>query len=171
MSTDGIEALIEASSFGTPGAKALRARTPPEIRERVMTRVRELSRPQERLAMAVELDESGYSDEYTYQPAHASEPPFDRVYLAGDQLAHLMRPEDQWIICEPWLEEIGEDGEIADLAEGPLNSLPRNAWLGTGTQDEYEFAALLPLCLTCFAIREYRLPDESLGADHGREMT
>lgn len=34
-----MEELIEASSFGTPGAKALRARTPPEVVDEILRRV------------------------------------------------------------------------------------------------------------------------------------
>lgn len=38
------ERLLDASSLGTPGAKALMARTPPEVVERILARVRELER-------------------------------------------------------------------------------------------------------------------------------
>lgn len=36
--------LIERSSLGTPGAKALRERTPPEVVDRIMQKVGELDR-------------------------------------------------------------------------------------------------------------------------------
>lgn len=34
-----MKALIEASSFGTPGAKALRSRTPPEVVAEITRRI------------------------------------------------------------------------------------------------------------------------------------
>ena len=36
-----VEELIEASSLGTPEAKALRSRTPPEVVERIMQKITE----------------------------------------------------------------------------------------------------------------------------------
>ncbi len=39
-----IEDLIEASSLGTPEAKAMRERTPPDVARRVVARSKELAR-------------------------------------------------------------------------------------------------------------------------------
>lgn len=44
MTDEEFERLLDASSLGTPGAKALMALTPPEHVERVLARLRELER-------------------------------------------------------------------------------------------------------------------------------
>lgn len=45
--------------------------------------------------------------------------------------------------------------------------------LGTGTQDEHDTAAAMPLCRDCWAVREMYAnhPDPRLGRGHGVEMT
>jgi hypothetical protein len=69
-------------------------------------------------------------------PRPAPSAVFTRVYRAGGRVAHL-RPEDLQYPAAPVCQDprYDRDGE----------------WLGTGTQEEYERAASLPLCQRCAA--------------------
>jgi len=77
-------------------------------------------------------------DAYDSTPPRGSRPEYTRVYLLGllgGQEAHLDEAVS-WTGC---------GGHAAGC---------RDRWLGTGSQDEYETAARLPLCRACFAWRE-----------------
>jgi hypothetical protein len=75
-----------------------------------------------------------------------------RVYLPYGRLAHLREIHSQCRVRY-------RDDE------------PSERWLGTGTQEEYEHAAELPLCLECFRAREAgTMADPRLGRAHGVDM-
>ena len=62
-----------------------------------------------------------------------------RVYTPRGRMAHLLRPGDQ---------------PSAGRAPALCLRYPRPgaSWLGTGSQDEYDKAAALPLCGKCDAV-------------------
>lgn len=74
-------------------------------------------------------------DAYDSTSPRGSRPEYTRVYLPGGRQAHLAEAVS-WTGC---------GGRAAGR---------RDCWLGTGSQDEYETAARLPLCTACFAWRE-----------------
>lgn len=69
---------------------------------------------------------------------------YTRVYRPGDQLAHLREnvAPAEFILCR----EFTDDG---DMDESRPATYECADWLGTGSQEEYETAAGLPLCRTC----------------------
>jgi len=58
-----------------------------------------------------------------------------RVYVPRGRVAHLIRPGDAAGLMLPGASLCGHGG--------------RCGWLGTGSQDEHEAAARLPLCSRC----------------------
>jgi hypothetical protein len=75
------------------------------------------------------------SDAYDSTPPRGSRPQYTRVYLPGGREEHLDEAVS-WTGC---------GGHAAGR---------RDLWLGTGSQEEYDTAERLPLCLACFAWRE-----------------
>lgn len=103
--------------------------------------------------MSLSYDELALGpDAYSPGCAHASPPAYTRVYRLRGREAHL-RELTAFTGCGGRAAFPGWDG-----------------WLGTGSQEEYEHAAGLPLCGKCFAYREHQLDDERLGTAHGTEM-
>lgn len=92
-------------------------------------------------------------DAYSPGCARATPPAYTRVYRRRSREAHL-REAVTFTGCG-----------------GPRAFRDWNGWLGTGSQEEYERAAALPLCGTCFRWREAALDDPRLGTAHGKEMT
>lgn len=80
-------------------------------------------------------------DAYDSAPARGAPPGWSRVYRKGGRKAHLVHYEGLWIACD-------------DLADPKMGEPSAGSWLGTGSQQEYDRAASLPLCLACFAVRE-----------------
>ncbi len=76
-------------------------------------------------------------DAYDSAPPRGTELTWTRLYQRGGRQAHLTA--DSKIACR-----------------GPLreDAWVDESWLGTGSQEEYEHAAALPLCRRCFACRE-----------------
>lgn len=71
-----------------------------------------------------------------------SELPWTRVYRPRNAAeAHLRREDAAVIACE----------DPARMSSYPGRE---ERWYGTGSQEEYEHAAELPLCLRCQAVRE-----------------
>lgn len=62
---------------------------------------------------------------------------FTRVFLSRGRVAHLLD--------ESRSPNVGTDEALC----GAWAGLGQAVWLGTGTQDEHERAAELPLCLRC----------------------
>lgn len=79
-------------------------------------------------------------DTYDSTPPRGTELTWTRVYTERGREAHL-RHEDG-------------GGDIA--CRGPLSREDGqdDRWLGTGSQDEYDHAAAMPLCTGCFSVRE-----------------
>ena len=78
-------------------------------------------------------------DAYDSTPVRGTPLEWTRVYRSGGRHAHLREESGGLIACSVWR-----------FREGGWEA----GWLGTGSQDEYEHAAGLPLCLGCFAVRE-----------------
>ena len=76
-------------------------------------------------------------DAYDSAPPRGTPPPWTRLYQRGVREAHLEN-----------------DGMIACRDQRTRAAWVDETWLGTGSQEEYEHAAALPLCPRCFAIRE-----------------
>jgi hypothetical protein len=79
------------------------------------------------------------ADAYDSAAPRGTGPVFTRVYRRRGGVAHLRDEQAGLILCPAWR-----------YTEGGWEE----SWLGTGSQDEYEKAASLRLCLRCFAIRE-----------------
>lgn len=84
------------------------------------------------------------------------EPVYTRVYRPHGKIAHLWELAGGCPVMNRWSDP---------------DWLDRESWLGTGSQEEYEHAAKLPLCTDCFRRREAGGLDPRLGAGHGVEMT
>lgn len=65
---------------------------------------------------------------------------FTRVYAQYGRMAHLVRSDSQ-----------------AQFGEALCRRNPRTAWLGTGSQEEYELAGRMRLCPRCGRVRDARL--------------
>lgn len=99
-------------------------------------------------------------DELTISPdacsqrsGHASPPPSTRVYRKRGRKAHFLER-----VIFTGCQRPEEDESVI--------------WLGTGSQDEYERAARLPMCVRCFrSANRGQIQDPRLGAGHGQEMT
>ena len=63
-----------------------------------------------------------------------------RVYAQYGRMAHLVYPEHP-----------------AQFGQALCRRFPRTAWLGTGSQEEYERAARMRLCPRCGRVRDARL--------------
>lgn len=97
---------------------------------------------------------------------------WDEITLGPDAYSSYGR---QHVSPPVWTRIYRVRGREAHLAEATCAVQSRHrdydGWRGTGTQDEWEHAAALPLCWECFAYREAYVDDERLGTGHGREMT
>lgn len=80
------------------------------------------------------------ADAYDSSPLPGTAIEWTRVYRRGGKVAHL-HSSGYRIACD-------------DPAESVMPPPNDGSWLGTGSQDEYEKAASLRLCRTCFARRE-----------------
>lgn len=79
------------------------------------------------------------SDAYDSTPARGTGPVWTRVYRPYARHAHLRQDVGLGsVACDPLDRRWPDDDE----------------WRGTGSQEEYDRAAVLPLCTACFAIRE-----------------
>jgi hypothetical protein len=116
-------------------------------------------------------------DEYSSARQRGNPPVFTRVYQHDGDQAHLRTTDGcQDILC--LLMETpccfaddnvcccGERDSVSVCACLHVTDYHPNSWLGTGSQDEYDQAEQLPLCLRCFAIRERQLPDVNLDRGH-----
>lgn len=72
--------------------------------------------------------------------------PMTRVYLVGGRVAHYR----EHAAC--------------------IRRRDYDDWHGTGSQAEYDRAAVKPLCPACFAWRWRAFPDGRLGTGHGTEL-
>jgi hypothetical protein len=133
-------------------------------------------------------------DEYRERPARASLH-YDRVYLPTghslcDGKAHLKPASYYGVLCKRGYYAccVADAGCCCSLKlrDAPYDMIDRalesgacacahelspDEWMGTGSQDERDLAAMLDLCTGCFAARERELPDPRLGRGHDQEMT
>lgn len=150
-----------------------------------------IARAQLSIERAVRARRVGYpgdsADEYHESPSRATIT-WTRIYLPGGTEAHLV---DTGLVlcglgthpccvgstccCDLKLPADAPLEKVEAALDGGgcacLHELSREDFLGTGSQDEIDHAASLPLCLECFAAREGQLPDERLGTGHHQEMT
>jgi hypothetical protein len=68
----------------------------------------------------------------------------------------------------------GHKAHLKEVLSCPVNQDHGDEdFIGTGSQDEYDRAARMPLCLWCWRVQGHYAnhPDERLGSGHGVEMT
>lgn len=94
----------------------------------------------------------------------AGPPTYTRCYLIDGREAHL-REDVTTADTLCFIYYLDDEGNEPPGMPGP------DDWLGTGSQEEYEHAASLPLCLLCFGRREQLILDPRLGTGHGTVMT
>ena len=126
--------LIERSSFGEPAARALAARTPPEVAERIVARADELA-AQEREGQCILPTHSCFDDALEYLEAICRAGAAPDAIKSHTIVHGVCRAPDGEVFAHAWL-EVG-----ADVIQGGILDGER----GYFTMSSAEFRKALPV--------------------------